>query len=167
MIAILLTLLISYFTVSLAGYLIHWSLHQKWTGPFHKAHMKHHLELYPPEDFTSTTYRSAGADSTPRWFVILALPFILAPIALTLLGILPWHLMLIVLGMEALLGFLHDYIHDGFHIHSYWMSRVPGFRVIFLKWVVLHYIHHVDMGKNYGIFIFHWDKIFRTFRSKV
>ena len=167
MIAILLTFLISYFAVTLAGYLIHWSLHQKWTGQFHKSHMTHHLELYPPDDFTSTTYRHAGKDSTPKFFVILASPFIILPILLTVFGVLPWHLLLIILFMEGLMGFFHDYIHDGFHVNGHWMARVPVFRVIFRKWVVLHYIHHVDMEKNYGIFLFHWDKIFRTFRRKI
>lgn len=165
MVAILLTIFISYIVASLAGHVIHWSLHQTWAGFLNKAHMSHHLKMYPPEDFTSDVYRHAGNNSTPKYFALVALPVIIAPIVLGFFGILPLHLVLIVLGVEGLMGLLNDRIHDAFHINKHWMTRVPGLRTIFAKWTKLHYIHHVDMSKNYGIFTFYWDRIFKTFRE--
>lgn len=164
--AVLLTILITYIVTSLFGYVIHWSLHQTWAGQFNNAHMTHHLKLYPPEDFTSDSYRNAGKDSTPKFFAMAALPLIGLPIVLFAVGFLPLHLMIVALAVEGAMGFLHDYIHDAFHISRHWMSRVPVLKDIFHKWVALHYLHHVDMGKNYGIFVFHWDRIFRTFWRK-
>lgn len=163
MLAFFLTLLISYIVTSLFGYVIHWSLHQSWAGQFNNAHMTHHLKLYPPEDFTSDTYRHAGKDSTPKFFAMAAIPLILTPIVLGLLGILPFYLVITVLVVEGIMGFLHDHIHDLFHINNNWMSRVPVLRDIFHKWTRLHYLHHVDMEKNYGIFVFHWDRLLGTF----
>ena len=165
MLAILFTLLISYLVTSLFGYVVHWSLHQSWAGKLNEAHMTHHLQLYPPSDFTSETYRSAGKDSTPKFFAVAAIPLIVAPIILYAFGILPLSLMITVLAVEAVMGFLHDYFHDSFHIKNHWLNRAPLLNVIFGRWIQLHYLHHVDMNFNYGIFSFHWDKIFKSFRS--
>lgn len=163
MLALFFTILITYTVVSLFGYIMHWSLHQSWTGSANQSHMAHHLKLYPPADFSSEVYRHAGKDSTPRLFVIASLPLILTPIILGILGILPIYLVITVLVVEALLGFFNDYFHDNFHIKNHFLTRVPGFKVIFDKWVKLHRLHHVDMGTNYGIFAFHWDRVFGTF----
>jgi hypothetical protein len=163
MIAFFLTILISFFVTSLFGHVVHWALHQSWTGRVNMSHMTHHLKLYPPEDYLSEIYRNAGKDSTPKFFAIAALPLILAPIVLWLCGILPGVLAVTVLVVEGVMGFLHDYLHDAFHIKNHLLTRIPGVKVIFDRWVKIHYLHHVDMGKNYGIFTFHWDRLFGTF----
>jgi hypothetical protein len=165
MIHILLTIIISFFVTTLFGHIMHWSLHQRWVRKFTKSHMTHHLILYPPKSYLSDKYKYAGKDSTLRFFVFASLPMILAPIILGALGILGWHLVITVLATELLIGFLHNYLHDSFHIKNHWIYRVPLLRDIFGVWVKLHYLHHVDMGKNYGIFTFHWDKIFNTFKK--
>lgn len=161
--AVFFTILISYLITSFFGYVVHWSLHQSWTGFLNKAHMTHHLKMYPPEDYLSDTYRHAGKDSTPKFFIIAALPVILAPIILGVLGVLSISTVIIILLTQAVMGFLHDYIHDALHIKNHLLTRIPVVKVIFDKWVRLHYLHHVDMEKNYGIFVFHWDHVFRSF----
>jgi len=163
MMAILLTILISFIVTTLFGHVVHWSLHQKWSGSVHQSHMTHHLKLYPPTDYTSKVYREAGKDSTPKFFAIAAIPLVLAPIVFWLCGVLPLSLAATVIGVEALMGFLHNYLHDSFHIQNHWLYRVPLLGDIFNRWVDLHYLHHVDMSKNYGIFTFHWDRFFGTF----
>lgn len=160
---VLFVILLTYLIVNLFGYVAHWSLHQTWMGRFNNAHMTHHLKLYPPEDFTSDTYRHAGKDSTPKFFAIAAIPLIIAPIILGVIGVLPMYLMVIILISELIIGFLHDYIHDAFHINNHWISCIPGVRVIFGRLLKLHYLHHVDMKRNYGIFAYHWDRVFGTF----
>src|SRR6185295_18159825 len=125
MVAALLTIFITYIVTSLFGYTIHWSLHQPWAGSFNTAHMTHHLKLYPPEDFTSDSYRNAGKDSTLLIFAVISLPLILAPCILWFLGILPLIYVILILLTEAAIGFLHNYLHDSFHIKNHWLGRLP------------------------------------------
>lgn len=163
MVAILITLLITYFVTSLFGYVMHWALHQSWAGRFNTAHMTHHEVLYPASDYLSEEYRQAGKDSTPKFFAVAALPLVLAPIILWLVGVVPLSVMASAYLVELIVGYANHYLHDSFHIKNHWLLRVPVLSVIFEKWVRLHYLHHVDMGKNFGIFAFHWDRVFKTF----
>lgn len=163
MVTILFTIFITYLITSLFGYIVHRALHQTWSGYFNKAHMTHHLIKYPPEDFLSDTYRNAGKDSTPKFFALAALPIILAPLLLGWFGILSWAVVITIMVVEGLMGFLHDYLHDSFHIKNHLLTKIPVINKLFDLWVKLHYQHHVDMNKNFGIFTFHWDKVFKTF----
>lgn len=163
MLAIFLTALVAFFVSSLFGYVVHRSLHQTWAGRLNQSHMAHHLTLYPATDYLSETYRSAGKNNTVKIFAIAAMPVVLTPILLGIFHILPLSLVITAIVVMALMSFLHDYLHDSFHIRDHFLTRVPGLRVIFAYWNRLHYLHHVDMQKNFGIFLFHWDHIFKTF----
>ena len=163
MIAILFTAFVAFFVSSLFAYVVHRSLHQPWTGHLNKKHMTHHLILYPPTDYLSEKYRQAGADNTFVTFAIAAIPLVAVPIILGILGILPLSLVITTLIVMGLMGFLHDQLHDAFHIKNHWLTRIPVVRNIFAYWNRLHYLHHIDMQKNFGIFLFHWDHIFRTY----
>jgi len=163
MISILIAVIITFVLTTLFGYVVHWSLHQSWAGNYNKAHMTHHLKLYPPSDFTSDKYRSAGKDSTVKTFAIAAIPIILFPVGLCVLGFISWPIMITVWVVQGSVGFIHDWLHDCFHIRNHWLSRIPVIRDIFFKWINLHYLHHVNMETNYGIFSFYWDKLFGTF----
>jgi len=166
MLALILTIIISYFVSTLFGHVSHWALHQPWTKGFSQSHLAHHQKLYPPHDYVSKTYRSAGKDSSFTYFFLTSLPLVVAPLILCLLGFISWYLLMVVWLVQGLMGFLHDYMHDSFHIKNHWMNRVPWLGVIFRKWSYLHYLHHVNMEINYGIFSFHWDRAFRTFRTR-
>lgn len=166
MVAILLTILFTYLFTTFFGYVVHWSLHQSWTGRFNQKHMTHHLKLYPPSDYLSDTYRQAGKDNTVVTFAMAAIPLVLAPLFLWWVGLFSLGMMIASLLVMGSLGFLHDYLHDSFHIKNHFLSRWPVVKDIFKKWVDLHYLHHVDMGKNYGIFVFHWDHLFGSFWRK-
>lgn len=163
MLAILLTAIICFFISSLFGYVVHRSLHQKWTGRLNIAHMTHHLKLYPPSDYLSDVYRNPGKDNTVKIFALAAIPLVLIPIILGILKIISLTLVITALLVMGVMGLLHDRLHDAFHIKNHFLTRIPGFRDIFAYWNRLHYLHHVDMQKNFGIFLFHWDHIFRTF----
>lgn len=165
MLSILLTILVTYVVVSLFGFIVHWSLHQPWAGYFGKAHMTHHLKLYPPQDFTSKKYRNAGKDDTLFAFALASIPMIAFPVLLAIFGVISWPIAVTAVVVELLLGFLHDWMHATFHIENHWLSRLPVVRVIFPVWIKLHYVHHVDMSKNYGIFAFHWDRVFGTYKK--
>lgn len=163
MVAILITALIAFFVSSLFGYVVHRALHQPWMGRLNKKHMTHHLILYPPTDYLSDKYRKAGKDNTVITFTIAAIPLALTPIVLGIVGVLPLSLVVTALVVMGLMGYLHDYLHDSFHIKNHFLNRIPGVKVIFGYWNKLHYLHHIDMQKNFGIFLFHWDHVFRTY----
>ena len=163
MLAILFAAVITFFIASLFGYVVHRSLHQSWTGRFHQAHMTHHLRLYPPEDYVSDTYRNAGKDNTVLIFGAAAIPLFAGVILLGVFGILPVSLMITALTVMVVMSFLHSYLHDAFHIRNHWLHRMPIIGMWFSRWTHIHWLHHVRMGTNYGIFLFHWDHAFHTY----
>lgn len=163
MLAILLTALITFFFSTLFGYVVHRSLHRPWTGVFNQRHMTHHLTLYPPSDYLSEKYRDAGKDNTVITFAIVSSPVVATPIVLGILGILPLSLVITAIAMMALVSFLHSYLHDTFHIRDHFFTRLPIIKTLFARWVQLHYLHHVNMATNFGIFLFHWDHLFKSF----
>lgn len=161
--AILLTALITFLVSALFGYVVHWSLHQPWTGRFNNSHMTHHLTLYPPTDYLSDKYRNAGKDNTLFTFAVAAIPVVALPIVLGVIGILPIALVITAEVVMIVMSFLHSYLHDSFHIRSHWLTRIPVIRKPFNRWVHLHWLHHVDMQTNFGIFAFFLDKLFQTY----
>jgi sterol desaturase/sphingolipid hydroxylase (fatty acid hydroxylase superfamily) len=165
MLALLLTILVSFLVSALFGYSAHWLLHQKIAGPFNKAHIEHHEILYPHDDYQSDVYRATSKNSAPIFFAIMGIPLILTPIALYYFRLLPWYLALISLVAMVIFGFLSNYLHDSFHIRNHWLNYIPIIKTPFKKWVLLHWIHHFDQRSNFGIFCFWFDRIFGTFRS--
>ena len=161
--SIIITILLTFLATSLFGHVEHFALHQPWSGKVNVAHMAHHQKLYPSSNYLSDVYRDAGKDSTPKFFAVAALPLVLAPIILCLVGVIPWTIMVAILVVELVQGFLHNYLHDAFHIRGHWLYRVPVVRNWFARWVKLHYLHHVNMQTNFGIFTFHWDKLLGTY----
>lgn len=61
-----------------------------------------------------------------------------------------------------IVGLIHDVVHDSFHVKKHFLSRVIPTYEIMRRY---HFIHHVNMKKNFGIYSFVWDRIFQTFKS--
>lgn len=144
---------------SFVGYFAHRALHQEWTGPFYKGHMEHHLEQYPPDSLISDTYLK------PKWYHSGIMLF--APAAAAVLGVAGVLGHLVGLSVDAYLtfavgtvafGLVNDYVHDSFHLRKHWLQMVPGYNTL----RELHFQHHVDMTKNYGIVTLLWDSVFKT-----
>lgn len=143
------------------GYWIHRAFHSEWSGPFFKAHLNHHTIQYPPEDFTSDEYRSAGKDNSLIYFALAFLPVIAFIIALCLfLGVSLWTCGCAIATM-VVVGLLHDSMHDSFHLNKTKWSYVP----LYGTWKELHRTHHEHMGSNYGIFSFTFDRLFKTYKE--
>ena len=156
-------LTIGFVVTTFVGHTIHWAIHQKWAGKLNRAHMTHHLALYPVDNLLSDTYRSPGKDNTVFTFLIFAIPFIAIPIVLFVYGVIPLVTLILVLAEIIVVGWMHDYLHDAFHIRGHFLKRFAYFRQL----SDLHFAHHVDMQKNFGIFLFWWDRVFATFRPKL
>ncbi len=158
-IIILLSALTTGVITSFLGYWVHWIFHQPWSRWFYHAHMNHHIIQYPPSSFLSDKYKSAGRDSTVILFIVAFAPVLVGIVLFTILGILSLTTGICSLICLTIWGLAHDYFHDQFHISgSYWTK----FK-FFLIWRDIHYIHHLDMSKNYGIVSFQWDKVFKTY----
>ena len=157
--------IITFIITSFLGWCVHYCMHQTWSLKFHTAHMNHHLTQYPPTDFLSDEYKSAGADSATIWFVIAFSPVFLMLAALMYYKILPVDMGIMILVAMSLTGTLFNYLHSQFHIKNTIWNRIPLISILFKYLQDLHYIHHVDMTKNLGIIFFWWDKLFKTFHK--
>jgi sterol desaturase/sphingolipid hydroxylase (fatty acid hydroxylase superfamily) len=144
---------------SFAGYLAHRALHKKWAGPFFKGHMEHHFVQYPSDKLISDTYLK------PKWYHDGLVLF--APVAAAVLGtggVLGYLLGLSIDGyltfavFTVAFGLLNDYVHNSFHVRKHWLHSFPGYSTI----RELHFQHHVDMTKNFGIVTLIWDRVFKT-----
>lgn len=144
---------------TLLGYWLHRAFHQPWSRWFYNAHMNHHQKQYPANDFLSEEYRSAGKDDTAILFGIVFAPIILSFVVMMVVGF-----MSVLTGLTCLIslltcGWLHDYVHNQFHLQNSWMDQLPFFVIL----RQLHRIHHFNMQSNFGILMFSWDKLFNTF----
>jgi sterol desaturase/sphingolipid hydroxylase (fatty acid hydroxylase superfamily) len=158
---IIVILISAWIIMILLGHLAHMAFHQKWAGIFHQAHLNHHNIQYPPSDMLSEKYRNAGTDNTTIYFAIIFSPLIIGNILLTIFGIVP-----IIIGVGIFLemltvSLLNIFIHDALHITNGFWHRFKFFKNL----QKLHFVHHIDQTKNFGIFNFFWDKAFGTYEE--
>lgn len=156
MIKVLFVILAGFFIGDAIGYLIHKLLHWKRAGFLHRRHMTHHLKLYPVHDFMSKVYRNPGKDNTMYIFTAF-----IAVACLLMLIFCPLWIALIFSAEFIFLGVFNDYLHDAFHVINHRLEKYDWF----LELRRLHFEHHVDMSKNYGIFSWIPDHLFRTFND--
>ena len=143
---------------SLLGYLIHRLAHWPKAGIFYAMHMEHHRELYPPHEFLSEEYKSAGVASFRLWFV----PIITVVVAAFILWLPTWYAVAATASL-GIISALDDYLHDQFHLTG---SRLVRFRW-FRRLRALHLLHHRNMRKNYGIFSFVLDRMLGSFVAEL
>ncbi len=144
---------------SFVGYCVHRLMHKEWAGPFHRGHMEHHLELYPTTRLTSEKYEiSKWYNSGPVLFTPAAILVVGgAGLLCWVLGVSLWDFGTFAAGLVGF-GFLNDYVHDSFHLREHWLQKLPFYR----KLRRLHFKHHFDMTKNFGIVSLQWDDVFKT-----
>lgn len=164
---IIITAIVTFLIANLIGYAIHYSLHQSWTGNLNKKHLNHHTIQYPANDYMSDVYRDAGKDNTVFTFIPIVLAVIIIPIALGLLGLMTLASVITAEVIILLISFLHNYIHDAFHVTNHILYRLPIIRNIFSRWSYLHWLHHCKMQRNFGIFTFFLDRLFGTYIEKL
>lgn len=162
MLTLLILLLVTTVVTTFFGYWAHKFLHLKLVARFSKSHEVHHDVLYPITDFKSDKYRSAGKDSTVIFFALASLPVLAIPCVLGLFGVLTLFQTVCVVACMLFIGWFHDYVHEAFHLNTHWFKKVPVVSNYFLKLEKMHYLHHVDDTKNFGILVFWWDQVFHT-----
>jgi sterol desaturase/sphingolipid hydroxylase (fatty acid hydroxylase superfamily) len=155
--------LLVFVVITFFGYCVHKSLHQPWMKQFYESHMVHHLKMYPITDYMSDVYRHAGKHSTTYFFALVSIPILTLPLLLFLFGFISLFTMIFIITEMMVLGWLHNYIHDAFHINNHILNKIPVINKLFFKLNRLHFIHHKDMTKNFGIFAMFWDKLFKSY----
>jgi sterol desaturase/sphingolipid hydroxylase (fatty acid hydroxylase superfamily) len=161
MITIFITIIVAFIFSTLIGHILHWSLHKKWTGRLKRSHMSHHLIMYPPHNLSSDVYKSSGKDSSVIIFTLAALIIMCITTLVSLLLLHSISIMITNIIVITTNGLLHNYIHDSFHLNKSWLDKFEYYKEI----KRLHYIHHTNMKKNFGIFSFFYDKLFGTFKK--
>lgn len=151
--------LISVVVVSCVGNLFHRLLHVPKMGRFHRAHMQHHLELYPVHDLTSEIYREADVTKRGTFLFAPAL-IVVASIVSSVAYLLDRRLVVCVVVFSVFVsyGLLNEYVHDSFHLRRHYLQRF----VLYRRLRRGHFFHHVDMSKNFGIVERIWDRVFGT-----
>lgn len=144
------------------GYWIHRALHCKWSGRFYVAHMEHHLKQYPANNLTSKIYRKAKWNHrgpflfTPPLLLIACVIF-----CLSALFHVPFLFPMSMFCSFIIMGIIEDIVHDWTHV------RGSRFRQSFFRRIRSdHYVHHIDMTKNFGISSTIFDKLFGTYSKR-
>ncbi len=154
MLKVLFVIFAGLFIGDIIGYGLHRLLHWKRSGFMFQKHMTHHLKLYPTYNYMSAIYRSPGKDNSMYIFTAF-----IALACLSMLIFCPLWIALIFSAEFIFLGWLNDYFHDAFHITGHKLEKYN----YFLNLRRLHYEHHLDMNKNYGIVSFIADRIFKSY----
>lgn len=154
-------ILFSFFSICFYGYWAHRFLHSKYSGRFHNSHLTHHNALYPANDYLSKVYRKAGKDDSSIAFALFAIPLLFCPLLLAIFHLLSFKLAFLSLFTMLITGAFHNYIHEWFHIKDHWLNKLSWFK----RLNELHYLHHIDQTKNFGIFWFFFDRMFNSFKK--
>lgn len=155
--AIILLLIFILFTF--LGYVFHWMFHQEWSGIFYRKHKNHHEKQYPETDLISDVYREAGADNTTFLFLGVFSPIIIGTILLMVFGVVGKIFGGVILFEMVVIGLINAYLHDSFHLNKSIWHKWPAFD----RLRKLHFIHHHNQSKNFGIFSFVWDRMFKSY----
>jgi sterol desaturase/sphingolipid hydroxylase (fatty acid hydroxylase superfamily) len=154
---VLATLALGLLAFDLIGYSVHWLMHRRWSGSLYRAHQAHH-RLYTPKHPTSPAYHHPGKDSTAIRFTILVVAAIVAAFLL-----LPLKIALILGAEWGSFGIATNIIHDATHLHHSWLDSFGWFR----RLRTLHFMHHANQKKNYGIILFWSDRVLGSYLIKV
>jgi len=157
MLNILLITLATFLVGNFAGYVVHRTLHCRWSGRAYKDHLHHHNRIYPPSDYLSDEYREPPVDAEQGKYYIAAFILLCTPFLL-------WHwAYFLVAVVEAILVLkANAWVHDILHIRGHAFERFK-----FFNWLrAVHFQHHVNVHTNFGIFVFYPDKLLCTYAGK-
>ena len=160
------TIILYYIASMLCFYFWHWLAHQKWTGPMYRAHMRHHLEIFPPKNF----YGKDGIIIKETGYECPTLLQLCSPFASTtvnpyhegplfvLFGLILWSsiyicestplTILFLTILIAIIGLVGSAIHYSFHIKGFELEKYEWY----LELRTLHYLHHLgNMQSNFAM----------------
>lgn len=160
MFTLFVALVVGYFVIQTAGYVVHKALHHPLLGKIHETHDIHHKQMYPPEDYlVPGEYREVPNEAQPfKYYAAAAIPLIAAAFFF-----LPLTMATALTAELILVAWVNDWLHQKFHIEGFWMERYTWFNEL----RDLHWHHHVDVRENLGIFFWLPDKILGTYSESI
>lgn len=175
---IALSIMCGFLYAEVIGYFIHRVMHNEKIPWLSRAHMDHHLRLYPPGSPMRTEEYKYPKHATKigigfEWLIPAALALGIFVLCLSLLGVGALYQAVAVAASIGWAVIIFNYLHDGMHKTGFWLSKNSLFKSWFSKSTKLHDIHHLyitDLGRmdaNYGIVFHFMDKIFGTYRDTV
>jgi sterol desaturase/sphingolipid hydroxylase (fatty acid hydroxylase superfamily) len=150
---------------TLAGYLVHAVSHRRWGGLLYRTHLTHHARHYPPNRLMSEVHlhtQEQGLDWGSLAFGFPALAVICVGVVVGERAGVPVPLLLVAASLLSMLGWLHGYLHDAFHIIGHPFERFAWFRRLREQ----HLEHHRREGENLGVIWSGWDRVFGTYRRR-
>jgi Fatty acid hydroxylase superfamily len=150
------TTLISHYVASFVQISLHYLVgHRTLGGPLNKRHVFEHHGIYSGSAVLSETYSDNEKDASVYYVVPAVLLVSLAYLVLPL-DIFVVHVLALATSFSA-----HVYLHIQYHLSDPLLKRARWFQ----QKRRLHLLHHRDMGKNYAVIEFCWDKVFGTYQA--
>lgn len=142
--------------VQAVGYIVHRLAHYPISGKLYQSHMFHHAKAYPPGRYTSKKYLNPDENPLKMIFVTA-----FAIVNMAVLILCPLLFFIGFFLSTAICSLANEYVHDAFHVENHPLARLPGF-----MWLSdLHKVHHENVKKNFGIYLFWFDRMFGTFKK--
>lgn len=152
---VLIAIVASFFFAEAVGFFIHKLAHWPGSGKLFRNHLHHHAVIYPPENYTTKKYVANVRTSFLPVFVPLFI--VCNAVAWTFFS---WPIALIFFLMSSGVSLVSNYMHDSFHVENHWLDRFRWHRLL----RELHHVHHKHTRKNLGIYMFLYDRLFRSFK---
>lgn len=154
--SILLTALASFLFSEAVGYVVHRLAHWPKSGKLFRDHLHHHAVAYPPESYTTKEYVANIWMSFLPVFVPIFLLFNAVVFAVFSLPV-----SLTFFAVSSVVSLVSSFMHDSFHIEVHWLDRFRWHRQL----REMHRVHHKHTRKNLGIYMFMYDRLFRSYRA--
>lgn len=155
MIAVVLTVLVTFLVSEAVGYAIHRMAHWPGSGPLYRKHLIHHFQAYPPHQLLSENYVGDLSTSFIPWFVPIFLVLVVGAYIL-----LPWQLFLPAWATMATVALVNNHLHDSFHVTGHWLKRFRWHRNL----SEVHFVHHHNVKRNLGIYWYGIDRLVGSFK---
>jgi hypothetical protein len=126
--------------------------HREIGRSLYRTHLYNHHGIYSEEAMVSERY--IDDKSLDFYYVIPATIIALLAHQLLPLDLFIVHILSLTLSTSA-----HLYLHTRYHLRDTWLTRFEWFQ----KKQQLHLFHHKDMGKNFAVVEFFWDRVLGTF----
>jgi hypothetical protein len=150
------TILITHYVASFIQISLHYLIgHRALGGVLYQRHVFEHHGIYSGSALLSETYSDDEKDASVYYVVPAALLVSLAYLVLPL-DLFVVHTVSLATSFAA-----HVYLHIHYHLTDFFLERFDWFQ----QKRRLHLVHHTNMGKNYAVIEFGWDKVFGTFQA--
>lgn len=149
-------ILLSHYIASFVQISFHYLVgHRALGGLLNQRHVFEHHGICSEHALLSKTYSDEEKDAS-RFYIIPAV-FVVSLAYL----ILPLDLFVVHVLSLATSSAAHVYLHIQYHLKNPLLKRFGWFQ----QKRRLPLLHHQDMGKNYAVIEFGWDRVFGTYQA--